>query len=80
LGITHEERNLREAEFFKTQPWNIVLEERAGVKALKACLNKLSIDVTRQSFQAVALDVRNKIRWLEGELDGLGLARETSND
>ncbi|TAQ84807.1 hypothetical protein B7494_g6867 [Chlorociboria aeruginascens] len=80
LGITHEERNLREAEFFKSQPWNAVPKQRAGVKALKARLDKLLIDVTRRSFQAVALDVRHKIHELEGELDGLGPARETSND
>jgi hypothetical protein len=80
LGTTHEERNLRAAEFFKTQPWNAVPEQRAGVKALKVRLDKLLINVTRRSFQAVALDVRNKIRQLEGELDGLGPARETFND
>jgi hypothetical protein len=78
--MTHQERNLREAGFFKSPPWNIVPEKRAGVKALKARLDKLLIDVTRQNFQAVAVDVRDKIRELEGELDSLGPARETSND
>ncbi|TVY45716.1 Interferon-induced GTP-binding protein [Lachnellula subtilissima] len=80
LGATHDERNVREAEFFKSGPWNAVPEKRAGVKALKARLDKLLIDVTRQNFQAVAMDVRDKIRKLEGELDYLGPARETSND
>ncbi|KAH8588522.1 interferon-induced GTP-binding protein Mx1 [Bisporella sp. PMI_857] len=80
LGMTHNERNLREAAFFKTQPWSAVPEKRAGIKALKARLNKLLVDVTRQNFQAVAVDVRDKIQGLEGELDGLGPTRETSSD
>jgi hypothetical protein len=71
---------LRENAFFETQPWNAVPVKRAGVKALKARLDKLLVDVTRQSFQAVVVDVREKIRELEGELDDLGPARETSND
>ncbi|KAI9830639.1 MAG: hypothetical protein M1819_005449 [Sarea resinae] len=80
LAMTHHERNLREAEFFKTQPWNAVPDKRAGIKALKARLDKLLIDVTRKNFQAVAVDVRDKVRELERELDNLGPARETSND
>ena len=35
LGITNDERNAREAMFFKSEPWNAIPEERAGVKSLK---------------------------------------------
>lgn len=80
LGITNTERNAREAAFFKSEPWSAIPEKRAGVNALKGRLDKLLVDVTRQNFQAVALDVRAKIQKLEVLLDGLGPARETSND
>ncbi|KFZ15034.1 hypothetical protein V501_02916 [Pseudogymnoascus sp. VKM F-4519 (FW-2642)] len=72
--------NTRESAFFKSKPWSAIPEERAGVKALKDRLDKLLVDVTRQNFHAVGLDVRAKILNLEWELDGLGQPRQTSND
>jgi len=79
LGMTNTERNTREATFFKSTPWSAIPAKRAGVKALKDRLNKLLVDVTRQKFQTVAADVRAKIRKLDGELEDMGPARQTSN-
>lgn len=80
LGITNDERNSREFAFFKRAPWSAIPEERAGVKSLKDRLNNLLVDVTRHNFQAVAEDVRIKIRNLEQELDDMGPGRHTPND
>jgi hypothetical protein len=41
-------------------------EERAVVTAFKDRLNNLWVTVTRENFQAMAIDVRNKIRKLKG--------------
>ncbi|CZS92479.1 related to vacuolar sorting protein VPS1, dynamin, and related proteins [Rhynchosporium agropyri] len=80
LGITNDERNAREAIFFKREPWSAIPEERAGVKSLKDRLNNLLVDVTRHNFQAVAEDLRLRIHNLEGELDDMGPGRHTPND
>ncbi|KAF7918397.1 uncharacterized protein EAE97_011852 [Botrytis byssoidea] len=80
LGITNDERNAREAMFFKREPWDVIPEERAGVKSLKNRLNNLLVDVTRHNFQAVAEDVRIKIRELGEKLDAMGPRRDTPND
>jgi hypothetical protein len=79
LGITHDERNAREAAFFRTSPWSATPKQRTGVTALKGRLNNLAVTVTSENFQAVAVDVRNKIRKREPELGDLGPARVTSN-
>jgi hypothetical protein len=80
LGITNDERNAREAIFFKREPWSAIPEERAGAKSLKGRLNNLLVEVTRHNFQAVAEDVRLRIHNLEGELNDMGPGRHTPND
>ncbi|KAL2068602.1 hypothetical protein VTL71DRAFT_14939 [Oculimacula yallundae] len=80
LSISHSERNARETAFFNTQPWSAIPKERAGIKALKLRLDKLLVDVTRQNFKAVAVDVQRRIDKLKGKLDNLGPARLTPND
>jgi hypothetical protein len=80
LGITNDERNAREATFFRREPWSAIPEERAGVKSLKDRLNNLLVEVTRHNFQAVAEDVRIRIHSLEGELNDMGPGRHTPND
>ncbi|TGO60385.1 hypothetical protein BELL_1206g00010 [Botrytis elliptica] len=80
LGITNNKRNTREAMFFKREPWDMIPEERAGVKSLKNRLNNLLVDVTRHNFEAVAEDVRNKIHKLGEELNAMGPCRDTPND
>ena len=52
--------------FFRTHPWSAIPDERAVVTAFKDRLNNLWVTVTREIFQAVAVDVRNKIRKLKG--------------
>ncbi|KAH6698489.1 hypothetical protein BKA61DRAFT_707217 [Leptodontidium sp. MPI-SDFR-AT-0119] len=80
LGISNQGRNAREAMFFDSKPWSAISKECAGVKALKDRLDKLLVDVTRQNFQAVAVDVQTRIDELAEELDGLGPARQTPID
>ncbi|PVH86671.1 hypothetical protein DL98DRAFT_449952 [Cadophora sp. DSE1049] len=80
LSISNQERNARETTFFNSQPWSAIPKERAGIKALKHRLDKLLVDVTRQNFQAVAVDVQARIHDLERELNNLGPARQTPND
>jgi hypothetical protein len=45
---------------------------RAGINALKYLLNKLLVDITRRSFQEVAVDIRRRIRKLEQQLEIMG--------
>ncbi|KAH7412555.1 P-loop containing nucleoside triphosphate hydrolase protein [Cadophora sp. MPI-SDFR-AT-0126] len=80
LSISNQERNARETTFFNSQPWSAIPKERAGIKALKHRLDKLLVEVTRQNFQAVAVDVQVRIHDLEKELNDLGPARQTPND
>jgi hypothetical protein len=78
LSITFDERNAKEVAFFKLAPWSLIPKERAGIAALKHRLNNLLVNVTRQSFQGVAADIRRKIGELEQQLDIIGPVRQTA--
>jgi hypothetical protein len=78
LGITFDERNAKEIDFFSSPLWNSIPKERAGITALKHRLNKLLVDVTRQNFQGVAADIRTKVGKLEQQLQSIGPLRQTA--
>jgi hypothetical protein len=78
LSITFDERNAKEVAFFTQDPWSSIPKERAGIKALKLRLNNLLVDVTRRSFQGVAVDIRSRIRKLELQLEIIGPVRQTA--
>ena len=78
LSITFDERNTKEVAFFTRDPWSSIPKERAGIKALKYRLNNLLVDVTRRSFQGVALDIRILIGKLEEQLEIIGPVRQTA--
>lgn len=78
LSITFDERNMKEVAFFTQDPWSSIPKERAGIKALKHRLNNLLVDITRRSFQGVAVDIRRKMGKLEEELHIMGPMRRTA--
>jgi hypothetical protein len=78
LSITFDERNAKEVAFFTLAPWSFIPKERAGIAALKHRLNNLLVNVTRQSFQGVAADIRKKIGNLERQLEIIGPVRQTA--
>jgi hypothetical protein len=78
LSITFDERNTKEVAFFTLAPWSFIPKERAGIAALKHRLNNLLVNITRQSFQGVAVDIRRKIETLEQQLDIIGPVRRTA--
>jgi hypothetical protein len=78
LSITFDERNTKEVAFFTQDPWSSIPKERAGIKALKHRLNNLLVDVTRRSFQGVAVDIRSRIGKLEQQLEIIGPVRQTA--
>jgi hypothetical protein len=78
LSITFDERNTKEVAFFTLDPWSSIPKERAGIKALKHRLNSLLVEVTRQSFQGVAVDIRGRVGKLEQQLVIIGPARQTA--
>jgi hypothetical protein len=78
LSITFDERNAKEVAFFNLDPWSFIPKERAGIKALKHRLNNLLVDVTRRSFQGVAVDIRRRIGKLEQQLEIIGPVRQTA--
>ncbi|KAI9803497.1 MAG: hypothetical protein M1825_001840 [Sarcosagium campestre] len=78
LSITFDERNTKEVAFFTRDPWSSIPKERAGIKALKYRLNNLLVDVTRRSFQGVAVDIRISIGKLEQQLEIIGPVRQTA--
>lgn len=80
MDVSIDDRNANEVTFFDSEPWCAISEERAGITALKTRLNKLLVDVTRQNFQAVAVDVRKGIREGKEKLDMLGSARQTAEE
>src|SRR3954451_4308668 len=80
LSTTFDERNMKEIAFFNLDPWSSVLKERAGIKALKHRLNNLLVDVTRRSFQGVAIDIRRRMEKLEQQLKAIGPARQTARE
>jgi hypothetical protein len=78
LSITFDERNAKEVAFFTLPPWSCIPKERAGIAALKHRLNNLLVNVTRRSFQGVAVDIRRTIGKLEQQLGIIGPVRETA--
>jgi hypothetical protein len=78
MNITFEERNTKEVAFFTQTPWNSIPKERVGIAALKQRLNNLLVDVTRQNFQGVVVDIRLRIEKLEQELEMIGPLRQTA--
>ncbi len=78
LSITFDERNTKEVAFFTLDPWSSIPKERAGIAALKHRLNNLLVDVTRRSFQGVAVDIRRRIGKLAQQLEIIGPVRQTA--
>ncbi|KAI9747208.1 MAG: hypothetical protein M4579_007505 [Chaenotheca gracillima] len=78
LSITFDERNTNEVAFFTLDPWSSIPKERAGIAALKHRLNNLLVNVTRRSFQGVAVDIRRRIGKLAQQLQIIGPVRQTA--
>ena len=63
--MTTSERNRKEAAFFNTSPWDTLPKSRVGIDALKQRLNDLLVEVTRNTFADVTLDLDDRMRTVQ---------------
>lgn len=61
-----------ECRFFQTEPWKTVPQDKAGIYALKARLNKYLVDLARQNFGEVGQDIARNIDNCHKRLQALG--------
>ncbi|KAI9739944.1 MAG: hypothetical protein M1818_005000 [Claussenomyces sp. TS43310] len=80
LDITFDERNDKEVAFFAQDPWSWLPKERAGIGALKHRLDNLLVDITRRSFQGVAIDIGKMITDVERKIVLMGPVRQTVHE
>lgn len=80
LGASISERNQNESDFFNAGLWSALPKDRVGIAALKRRLNALLVGVTRNTFVDVMLDLENRIRKVQLELDSIGLPRASPAD
>ncbi|KAL9601258.1 MAG: hypothetical protein Q9219_002663 [cf. Caloplaca sp. 3 TL-2023] len=80
LEISLPERNKMESTFFQSDPWTRVPKDRAGIQALKSRLNKLLIDVTRENFRNVAIEIEEAIEGCHKRLQILGPERSSKTE
>ncbi|KAI9651731.1 MAG: hypothetical protein M1829_002462 [Trizodia sp. TS-e1964] len=70
-----------EAEgLFSKAPWNGLPADRVGVGALKACLTKLLMQITRRDFPRIHAEISKELADCHAELIGLGPARQTQQE
>jgi Dynamin central region/Dynamin GTPase effector domain len=77
LSVSLAERNNLERTFFQSIPWSKVPDDQAGISALKARLNKLLIDLTRENFRDVAADITQSMSNCYERLQALGPERSS---
>lgn len=80
LEIPITERHSNEAGFFRMGPWSNVPKNRVGISALKHRLNDLLVGVTRNTFADVSLEIDNRMRQAQQQLDRVGLPRSSPAD
>jgi len=69
------ERNAREKEFFKTEPWSRLPPSLVGIVALRERLNGLLVGVAEREFPAVSVELNKQRLSSERALEKLGPAR-----
>ncbi|TVY17611.1 Interferon-induced GTP-binding protein Mx2 [Lachnellula arida] len=74
LGLTHHERNLREARFFETQPWSVVPKKRAGAVAVdvRSKIRELEVELDDLGpAREISNDQRNHLIRIASDFRGI---------
>lgn len=76
-GIGPLERNIREQDFFGSQPWNQLPDHRRGTHALKKYLADLLCTRIKQAFPTFLRDIHTKLESAMVALESMSTARKT---
>lgn len=79
-GVTLEERDVREREFFSRNPWRSLSSDRVGVAALKKFLRALLEDHVKKEFPNLLKEMNTLIEDAEKELQVLGPSRDSPDE
>ena len=75
---TPEERDAAESEFFAQKPWSLLDRDHVGVHALKKCLQRLLIDITRRELPNVRRQINARLDTCRKELTAMGADRKST--
>ncbi|KAL7935214.1 P-loop containing nucleoside triphosphate hydrolase protein [Trichoderma chlorosporum] len=67
-------------QIFRQGQWADLPKDRVGIKALKAQLTLLLVEITRREFPILIQDVTKRMRDYERELSSLGPSRQNERD
>lgn len=65
---------------FNEEPWNSLPSNRVGIRALKAQLTALLMQITRREFPALRMEISKRLTQCRAELTSLGPARQTEHE
>jgi hypothetical protein len=77
-GVTMEERNIREREFFaQVEPWTELPKDRVGIDNVKHFLGGLLYDHIKGEFPSMVKEIEDQARETQDSLELLGPSRQT---
>lgn len=76
-GVTIEERNENEADFFRNSPFNVLDKRRAGVPALGIFLGKMLCDHVMTEFPSLRREINNLCLESRKKMEELGPPRQS---
>lgn len=79
-GVSLQERDSKERDFFSRTPWKSLASDRVGVTALKKFLRALLEDHVKKEFPNLLKEMNTLIEGAEKELEVLGPCRETPDE
>ncbi|KAI9760933.1 MAG: hypothetical protein M1840_002175 [Geoglossum simile] len=79
LGITNEERRLRETKLFSSYPWSQLYGSHRGVHALRDYLSTLLLQHSRLQLPEIARETQSHISKAERDIQELGQSRDSSS-
>lgn len=79
-GVTLEQRDHNEREFFSLSPWKSLPQDRVGITALEKFLRTLLDEHVKKEFPNLVKEMNVMIEDAERELKCLGPARETPDE
>ncbi|EXM16538.1 Dynamin [Fusarium oxysporum f. sp. vasinfectum] len=69
--------SLHREEMFKDEPWTSLPDHKAGIKALRVCLQELLGQIADKAFPKLRSETRRKLTEKQEELASLGPPRQT---
>lgn len=72
-------RQMKEKDFFSTEPWSRLDRDRVGTPALQRRLQELLVSITRREFPKVQAQIVQQLSSCRNLLDGLGADRESAD-